>query len=103
SEKHRRGVVDAVVERSPKTLRVHAVDGPSEVEHGIDDVHAAPGHPAGRTFIALLAPMLALETIHTRPAEIAFDVQELPEAAVGLHPANFLQGGLEAPVVAHCD
>ena len=73
---------------------------PGEIEHRVDHVHAAAGHAAGRAFLAALAPVVAAEAVGAGSAEIAFDVQQLAEAAVVEHAADFLQRRLKAPVVA---
>ena len=56
---------------------------------------AARGH-----FVAVLAPVLAPEAVRARPAEVSFDVEQLPEPAVLEHALHLAQRGLEAPVVA---
>ena len=55
--------------------------------------------PAGR-FVAILPPVVAAEAVGAGAAEIAFDMQQLAEPAVGEHAGDLLQRGLEAPVVA---
>src|SRR4051812_16286330 len=60
----------------------------------------APGHAAGGHLVAVLAPVLAAKAVRARPAEIAFDMEQLSEPAVLEHALDFAQRRLEAPVVA---
>ena len=75
AKQHGGGVVDAVIEHAAIALRVHGIDLSGKVEHGIDDVHAAAGHAAGRAFLAVQAPVIGAEAVHAGAAKIAFDVQ----------------------------
>src|ERR1035437_10075809 len=54
--------------------------------------------PAGPS--STLAPVIAAETIHARSAEIAFNMQQLPQASVLQHFLDFLQRRLKTPVEA---
>src|SRR5207302_1924748 len=78
AEQHRGRVVDAEIPDGAGALRDHRLDSPREAEHGIDEVHAPPGHTARGPLLAALAPVFALVAIHAGAAEIALDMQELP-------------------------
>src|SRR6266568_431745 len=79
AEQHRGRVVEAEIPDGARALRVHRLDSPRKADHGIDEVHAPPGHAARGSFLAALAPVLALEAVNARAAEIALHVQEFPE------------------------
>src|SRR5712671_4978108 len=100
AEQHRRRVVDAEIPDGARALRDHRLVSSREADHGFDQMHAPPSHTAGGSFLAALAPVFALEAVNARAAEIALDMQELPEPPVAEHPLYFLQRGLKAPVVA---
>src|SRR5207245_9654476 len=100
AEQHRGRVVEAEIPDGARALRVNRINSPRETDHGVDEVHAPPGHAAGGPFLAALAPVLALEAVRAGAAEIALDVQELPESpAVAAHALYLLPRGLAAPVV----
>ena len=82
---------------------MHRVDLAREIHHRVDDVHAASRHSAGGAFLALLSPVLLRETINTRAAEIALDMEQLAQAAVVEHAPDFLQRRLKAPVEADAE
>src|SRR5204862_636942 len=91
AEQHRGRVVETEIPDGARALRVNRIDSPREADHGVDEVHAAPGHAAGGPFLAALAPVPALEAVHAGAAEIALDVQELPEPpAVAEHAPHLL-------------
>src|SRR5437867_384765 len=100
AEQHRGRVVEAEIPDGARALRAHRLDSPREADHGVDQVHAAPGHSACRSFLAALAPVLALETVHAGTAEIPLHMQEFPEPPVAEHALYFLERWLAAPVVA---
>ena len=100
AEEHRGGVVGAVVLRKAQALRGDGVDGTGEIEHRVHDVYAATGHTAGGRLVGVVAPVFAREAVDARAAEIAFEVQELPQPPVGQHRLHLAQRRLEAPVVA---
>ena len=63
TEQHRSRVVDAVILRAAgSSARTTVSIVPGEIQHRIDDVHAAAGHAARRALLALLAPVVASET-----------------------------------------
>src|SRR4029077_10496878 len=70
AEQHRGGVVNAEIAREAQALRRDSVYGPGEVEHRVPPVRAPPGHAAGGRLSAVVAPVLARETVDARPAEI---------------------------------
>ena len=59
-----------------------------------------PVMPPGRRLVAVLPPVIAAEAVGAGPAEIAFDMQQLAEPAVGEHAGDLLQRRLKAPIVA---
>jgi len=60
-------------------------------DHGIDEVHAAPGHAARGSFLALWRQ--CSRSKRTRWTQIALHVQEFPEPPVAEHALHFLQRG----------
>src|SRR5258708_11127848 len=71
AEQHRGRVVEAEIPDGAGALRDHRLDSPREADHGVDEVHAPPGHAARGSFLAALAPVFALEAVHARAAAMA--------------------------------
>ena len=100
AEQHGRRIVDPVIEHAAQALCVHRVDFSRQEQHCIDDMHAAPRHAARGTFFRIEAPVVRPEPVNAGAAKIAFDVQQLAQAAVGEHALDFLQRRLKPPVEA---
>jgi hypothetical protein len=62
-------------------------------------MHAASGESAGGAFIAQPPPVTGGVAVHARAAEVAFEMQQLAQAAILQHALDLVQRRLEAPVV----
>src|SRR5204862_7685872 len=69
---------------------------PLSLHDALPILYAAAGHTAGRRLVGVAAPVFTREAVDARAAEIAFEVQELPQPPVGQHRLH-LEGNICGP------
>src|SRR6266852_3407295 len=77
---------------------MHAPHRPRQADECVEDVQARPGHSAARGFLGR-EPPAAGNLVRVFVAEVAFEVQDLPELAAVNRAPKCLHRGPQAPVV----